>query len=146
MFGEIQTKQDGEDENGPKIIRYSDTEVSLDDLSPDVFAAIAKAVDLDLTDSGIYFFPRESTEVAYRVVCAAAEFAGVEPPPRPTRMADAAPIKAMLEQTEDIGDLVMMEGGVPPAQSEVGSPSSSTSPAPITGPELSPDPIPSDGS
>lgn len=140
MFGEVKLR-DGEDEDGNKIqVQYSDQEVDLDDLEPGVFEAIAKAVDAGLTDTGIWRFPRDSTDIAYRVVCAAAEKLGVDPPPRPTRMGDAGAIKAMIVSAEDVADQPMM-GGFPPVPTS-GSDSSSTSPEPTGGPEPSPDPTP----
>ena len=146
MFGEVKTKEGDLDVNGNKtIVRYSDLEVSGDDLSMDVFEAIAKDIDAGLTDSGIYKFPRESGSIAWRVVKAAAEQAGIEPPPKPTNMPEVNAIKAMIEDTEDIGDMPMM-GGNPPVPGGAGSGSSSTSPGTTTGPELSPEPSPSDGS
>lgn len=145
LFGEIHTKEDVDDEGNPKTVRYSDTEVSLDDLSPEIFETIASEVVTNLTDSGIYLFPRDSTMIAWRVVCAAASHAGLEAPPKPTSMRDAPAIKRMLEQTEDIGDQPMM-GGLPSEPSEIGLGSSSTSLGDTDGPEASPEPTPSDGS
>lgn len=137
MFGEVKLK-DGEDADGNKIqVRYSDQEVDLDDLTPEIFTAIAKDVDAGLTDTGIWRFPTESTEIAYRVVCAAAEHLGIDPPSRPTRMGESDAIKAMIGTTEDVADQPMM-GGFPPVQT-TGKDSSSTSPETTDGPEPSPE-------
>lgn len=140
MFGEIKLR-DGEDADGEKIkVRYSDQEVDLDDLTPEVFTKIASEVEAGLTDSGIYRFPKESVAIAYAVVCAAAEHLGIEPPPKPTRMGDAVVIKEMIDVAEDVADQPMM-GGFPPVLTS-GSSSSSTSPETTNGPEASPDPTP----
>lgn len=144
MFGEIRTREGTDDKGNPTVERYSDTEVHLDDLAPEVFEAIAKEVDLGLTDSGIYRFPTESTSVAYKVICAAAKTVGIDPPAWPSRMAEANQFKTWFESTGDIGDQPMMDG-FPPVSAD-GSGSSSTSPATTSGPEPSPALSPSDGS
>lgn len=123
MFGEIRTKEDGEDDDGnPKTVRYSDTEVDFDDLPPDAFGAMAKDVDVGLTYWGVYTFPKESPELVYRVVCAAARVAGVEEPERPTTMRQQRVLDGMLERIDDVGDQPM-QNGFPrvPGNPEIGS-------------------------
>jgi len=100
--------------------------VNLDDLSPETFAAIAKEVDAGLTYWGIYGFPRETPEILYRVICAAAEHLGVDAPERPTDMRGQKILDAMLEPVEDIEDQPMQDG-FPKVPSETESGSSTTS-------------------
>lgn len=129
------------------VLHFPDeVDVDFDDLSPDAFASIAKEVDAGLTYWGIYMFPKESPDILYRVVEAAARHAGVEPPERPSNMREQKALDAMLEKTDDIGEQPMMDGFPPvPGETELGS--SSTSPGlPTDGPEVSPENSPSDGS
>lgn len=123
MFGEVRTKTDGvEDDGTPRTIRYSDTEVDFDDLPPDVFGAIAKEVDVGLTYWGVYTFPKESPEIVYRIVCAAAKVADEVVPDKPTTMRQQKVLDGMLERTVDIGERPM-ENGFPsvPGGTESGS-------------------------
>lgn len=123
-----------EKEDGEQVV------VNLDDLSPDVFARIAREEkDAGLTYWGVYAFPKESPDICYKVICAAAEHAGVDPPERADTM------RAMFEQNamfSDAPDILKQpaQGGLPPvpSETEVGSSSTSLGP-PTTGPQVSPD-------
>ncbi len=132
LFGEIRTKEDGEDENGPRFVQYSDTEVDFDDLQPEAFAAIAKDLDVGLTYWGIYRYPNETPEVLYRLVQAAAQVAGVEAPERPTTMREQKALDAMVVRTEDLGDKPVVDG-FPQMPGETASGSTSTSPGTTDG-------------
>jgi hypothetical protein len=78
--------------------------VNLDDLSPDTFAEIAKEVDAGLTYWGVYAFPRETPEILYRVICAAAKHAQIDAPAKATNMREQRLLDGMLEQVDDIAD------------------------------------------
>lgn len=145
LFGEIKTKEGPPDDDGnPTFERYSDTEVHFDDFTPGAFDAIAKDVDTTFNYMGIYAFPKETSEIAWRVVCAAAEKAGIPAPPRPETMREQRELDRMLERTPDISEQPMLDGN-PPMPGKTPD-SSSTSPGNTTGPEPSPEPNPSDGS
>ncbi len=140
MFGEIHTKEDGVDDEGlPRFVRYSDIEVDLHDLSPNVFSKIARDVDVGLSYWGIFMYPKEYPEAVYPVICAAAAHAQVDPPPPPATMRDLPKLNAMFEEIQDIEEQPMQDG-LPKAPSETESGSSSTSPdLPTTGSLTTPD-------
>lgn len=117
--------------------------VDLDDLSPDVFAAIAKEVDTPLTYWGVYRFPQQHPQILYRIVCAAAAHIGIDPPTEPQTMREEKLLDAMLEETPDIADQPVVDG-FPPVPGEMESGSSSISPGlPTDGLPTSPDDNPS---
>lgn len=97
------------------------TVVDFDDLSPETFDALANA-DGVMSWWGIYKFPREKASMVYAVVCAAAQHADVEPPPKPTNMREHSEIADMLERTPELEDQPMV-GDFPrkPDATEIGS-------------------------
>jgi len=97
--------------------------VDLDDLSPDVYDKIAEN-DPNDTWWSIYKFPGATSARLYAVVCAAAEFAGVEPPSKPANMRESKLLLQLLELTQEIEDRPTMNG-FPQTPSETATGSSS---------------------
>lgn len=125
-----------EKEDGEQVV------VNLDDLSPEVYDQIAKDSGSGLTYWGVYLNPRETPEILYRVLCAAAASVGIEPPDRAETMRDSLKLSALFSAAPDIED-EPMEGGFPkePIETEIGS--TSTSLDLLTdGPSTSPDDTP----
>ena len=83
--------------------------VDLDDLPPSVFDDLAKD---DPTGNwwSIYSFPGESFERMYKVICAAASHAGIDPPDSAQTMRDSERLVEMLERTVDIADQPAQDG------------------------------------
>lgn len=99
-----------EDFADPFTSRWEDgTVVDLDDLSPDVFDAIAQK-ETDASWWGIYRFPGASGSRLYAVMCAAAKHAGIDPPAKPSDMRESRALLEMIEQTKDIEDLPVQDG------------------------------------
>jgi len=113
--------------------------VNFDDLDCSAFDQIAAAnPEVGLTDLGIYQRPNVNGAVRYAVIRAAAEFAGIDPPPPPRTMADQKRLANMIEATLPIED-EPMEDGFPKEQDEASSSSSSTAPENTTGLPTSPE-------
>lgn len=116
--------------------------VDLDDLSPEVFDELAKD-DPDGNWWSVYAFPGAHFDRMYKVICAAAAHAGIEPPERATTMRDSERLVEMLERTPEIADQPVVDG-FPQVPGEAESGSSSTSPGlPTDGLPTSPDDNPS---
>lgn len=103
--------------------------VDLDDLSPAVFDKIAED-DPDGTWWGVYMLPGAHFSRAYKVICAAAEFAGVKAPDQPTTMRAAQGMVDMLDRKADLEEIENqpMVDGLPkvPESQETGSSSISS--------------------
>jgi len=84
--------------------------VRLGQLPPSAFAKIAKETNAGLTYKGIEMFPKEDPDVLYAVICACAEFAGVEPPPKPDTMDADEMLREMVQPIDDIKDMPAVEG------------------------------------
>lgn len=107
--------------------------VSLDDLAPDLFDQIAREETSGITWYGVYSFPGDSFERMYRVICAAADHAGVPRPDRAVTMRDAELLVGMVKRTPDIEDAPVVDGFPPqPDATEVGS--TSGAPGDLAGP------------
>lgn len=114
--------------------------VDLDDLSPDVFDAIAAEEGMANWWS-VYTFPGESFDRMYRVICACADSAGIPHPERAQTMRGADALVSMLTRTTDIEETPMADGFPPvPDATEVSS--SSGAPGDSTGPPTSPEASP----
>lgn len=127
-----------EKDDGEKVV------VSLDDLSPDTLDRIAhEEKEAGLTFWGVYLNPRETPGILYKVICAAAAHAGIDPPAEADTMAAMFEQSAMFSEGVDIGKQPMTDGlPNPQGGTEVGS--SSISPdLPTDGPPASPEESPS---
>ncbi len=109
--------------------------VDLDELSPDVFDELAREEAIGNWMS-VHDFPGETFDRMYRVICAAAQHAGVEPPERAQTYKDAEILQAMFSRGSDIADEPMTDG-FPPEPATSSEASSSGSPEDSTGPQTS---------
>lgn len=103
--------------------------VNLDDLSPEVFEAIAKDEPGE-NFWGVYKSPGENPDRLYRVICAAASHAGIDPPGRPESMKAIQDQAAMFDTVLDIEEQPMQNGfpqepGTPESGSSSGVPGDS---------------------
>ncbi len=108
--------------------------VDLDELSPDVYDGIA-ASETGGTDSwwGVYRFPCSSGERMYTIAVAAAAYAGIAAPAKPSNMREAGVLLTRFERTEDIEEKSMVDGfpQTPPPEND-----SSSGPSDDTGGDL----------
>ena len=74
--------------------------VDLGDLSPEAFEKIAADED-DATWWLVFNFPGAKASRYYRVVCLAAQHAGVDAPPKPSTMNEAVVLLELIEKTPD---------------------------------------------
>lgn len=106
--------------------------VRLGQLPPSVFAKIAKESDAGLTYKGVELFPKEDPSILYKVICAAAEFAGVDPPAEPESMDEDDVLRAMFGEIPDVSELPAVDGFLAEVP-ETASGSSSGPPSDSTG-------------
>lgn len=94
--------------------------VDLDDLPPEAFDAIA--ADDGSTWWTVYLSPGAVGSRLYKVICAAAEHAGVEKPEKPSNMRESRLLIDMIERTQAIEDRPFVDGFPPvPPETETGS-------------------------
>lgn len=99
--------------------------VDFDDLSPDLFDRIAREENSgDVNWWTIYRSPAGQSARFYKVLSAAADFAGVPVPPKPANMRESLLLLEQVERTEDPTEASETEKDSSTGQSDVsdGSP------------------------
>lgn len=98
------------------VFTFADTKVSVEDLPIVEFEEIGRRHDVSWFQ--LLASPGAHPSALYDVVCLAAKFAGVEPPPKPERMGDVVKLIDMMELVEAETLPTMWEDGSPLAEDQ----------------------------